>query len=685
MSFTLRYTGMQFGSSAHFNPSKESEDVGITLSTNNKTDSGNKAQAFGHQFSNIGSLVMRYQLGQKQRAALIQEVAFQNYNDNLIQKPAIGNDQENLFKFGSTQTSKTTASLAEHSHATLGRGKVFNERRQPLIDKNKQKIGGEALIWDIIHSVVWSVALNFASQLSKQGFFYIESPPNDNPEKHKAISEALSKHEFTIKDGLIHVCEEVLKTIEPNKLAISLDPDKKSTFQENRFIISSSDPNKPLTKGPLGWLMHSGKETIISDDLLEDSIRIIKIGISHFHQLSKSEQMVLMAGRLSDNGQITVSQNAVFNGLFSICIELNKEYNFDPEKLLGNSLNLSYKRVSEHLKDPRNLDDFLTGVLLTEMTQPLFQTLETSERQKIPQGYTASFPTNNAKAFAYAFDVKDSNGKAVFRPNDERHPTNENPNMTDVFMNGNFALPALSSGKHSSAILSTAILVAEQMLIEQFLRQAINNDNVEDLLKEFIDDSPEIKKLALQIKDLVSKMKKDERGPVLGLQYDYCEPLINLLRKSLRFDKLIQLTDKLDQEGVSTQAVMKEYEIGLVTESPFSFEYDERLDRGIEKGLRILYRLGKIMQDREKSSPGIESSRGINAGLIPLISKIAPDLSDELNLSNGDETFQVPAFTEESVEPHSWRKTIQNWAGPQKVTSILSNLKKRVNALFHSK
>lgn len=614
---TLRYDGMRFG------PYFESTQL----------NSSNEVENFGYKFSNIGALVIRFQLGQAQRAALLQEISLENYKLNPIGLPNAGNNQKGLFgpSQEASQTQVCTSKLAECAHGTLGVGKVLNERRQAQKNKNTMGIGGEALIWDILHTTVWQVGLNLASQLGKQGFVYIASPIHDDPKKHQGIKEALSRGEFSIKGGKVHVCGETLPTIEPAKLDITLN--------KNQFVISGKDKDDGIAEGALGWLMHRKKQEIVDSALVDDIIRVMKIAGGGFHRLTPEEQQFLQSGLVKDTHDTTVTQNAAFNGLILIAAELNKKYGFDPDKLFGNAFNLVYSRIKNYFKgNVSNLDDFLTGYLLNEMVQPLKTTLEKSKREEAPKNFINpfNFTANNNKALAYAFDIMDINQNCIFRPNSDQ-PIGKDPKLIDAAMNGTLALPTLSTGKHAGAILATGLLVGEQILLEQLLRKAYNTDTLEKLLVDIAgSESDKMHEAAAKLKTQISKVKHDKNGPVMGLQYAECEQIIETMRDAFKFNVLANFTEQLCQPDVKTRNVMHKNSVMTCGES---YIPEEEIHPVIQEGLTNLYNLGNIIQNDQTTSAIGEDSRGINAGLTPLIMKLAPDFAMISGISLSDKEF----------------------------------------------
>lgn len=647
MSFTLRYDGMKFETPEN-KPTESKEDK-----KKEPAAGPEKVKKFGYTFSNIGALTIRYQLGQRHRAALLQQIALENYAQRPVQQPAAGGDEQNIFgpNMQSSDTAKQTADLLKYSHATIGRGRVVNERQQALKEKNKPAgTAGELLIWDMMHHVVMLAGMTFAGQLGSQGFVYVAAPEDDDPEKHAKITEALQKGDFEVKDGNVHVLGVVLPRIAPENVKLEFDAKKETTFQDNGFVISSTDPKVTLARGPVGWLMHSEQKKILPQDLTEDCLRIMKVGTARFHSLSQADKDLLQGGRMAANKETTITQNALFNALYAISIDLNRDFNFDPEKLLGDRMEEASEKLTKHFANPNHLDDFLTGILLTEMTQALHVSQETSNRKyeinyKIPFAFTL----NNAKAFAYAFNIQDSKHHPVLIPDAPgQNPLSKDPKLIDVAVNGKLALPALTSGKHAGAILSTAILVTEQLFMEQLLRDALNNDTVEELLKKIMGKSREVPRIAKELKNMAAGYERDERGPIMGLQYAYCEPMIQLIRKELGFETLIEVAEALENSGKSTVETLKTFE-SVVDESVIEpltgMPVRDNLMPQIEGALKKLYLLGEMLQSNPNTDASSEMSRGINAGLIPLILKMTPELGKRLKLHlevQGE--YQVPDY-----------------------------------------
>ena len=624
MAFTLRYEGANFDSQGNFVYPRGDFQPDAKITQNQK---------LAKKFSNIGALVIRYHLGHGQRAGLIQQIARQNYAQNPVEKPAHGADEENVLgiSIGATPTCQATNRLERCAHATLGRCKVLNERAQPLVHTNSANLKGEQHLWAIMHSNVWNTGINFSSQLNSQGFVYLSCPKDITAEEYDRISKALANGKaIEIKEGhyKIEGIDREFKACPISRVSIDLDPEKKDTFQDNGLVITPLD--KPEERAPLGWLVHKASGKALSHDLFSNAACVMKLAKGGFYELSNPQQVLLQSGLIKNNGMGLFTQNQAFNAIVVIADQLEKEFGFDPEKLMGTSLTTSYKRVQEFFKDPEHLEDFLTGPLLTEMVQSLRVTRNKSTRKELPIRFTNPFKVtlNNTKAIAYAFGISDLNKEPVFIP-DPKAPFSEDHNLIDVSVNGNLKAPSLTYGKHAASVLSTAMLVAEQMVLEQHLRDAINTDTVEDLISKITGNynKLEVTALAQTLINAAKYAPRDENGPILGLQFPHCDTMVGLLRTVLGFDILLDLNTILERDGMMTDAAVSEF----LAEHP----------RGeLLRALKNLSRIANFVQNDEGTTGRWEHSRGIHAGLTPLLMRIAPSLVKELGLEK--EIARVP-------------------------------------------
>ncbi|MFC7781059.1 Dot/Icm T4SS effector Ceg17 [Legionella taurinensis] len=572
---------------------------------------------FTERFKNIGALVIRFHLGQGQRAGLLQQVAEFDYRDNPVERPAHGDDEANLFfsDVESTHPKAVGQSLEFISHLPLGRSKLLNERAQPLVHVNRQGTYGEQGLWDILHAPVWNVGRNLRYELTKQGFIYLTCPAEFSPKDRALLDNALrtSGKPFAL---VVEQFAAQSQTAAISKLRFYMDDKQEFTREANGLAIATDKEFAPL-----GWIIHEKTGDILPQEITEDIIRVSALAEGGFYEKRPTQQKLLQSGNLvNSSGLGLFIQNQAFNAMYVI-FDYLQQYPFDPRPLLDTSLQVVYNRLQAALKDdPSVIDDFLTGALQDEMVQPLKVSQPRSKRTVLPVRFTNPFVVidNNLKAIAYAFELKDSAGQPVFRPFDDMAVIEQHDHLIDVKLNGMLVLPSFNTGSHVASVLSTALLVAEQMIVEQLLSDAVTKGSDSDfntLLK------------ALPIKDtnvlssfmaLLANFPEEDKKPVLGAQFDYCQPVLQYLRKLLNFDKLPGLICRFAEPGVSTEAILNQLK-------------SEELDV-LCSALKMLYLIGNKLQEFPLTSAQSAASRGINAGLEPLIARLFPSLAKELSI-----------------------------------------------------
>lgn len=596
--FTLRYAGKKF------DPRKKAQT--------DQTESG--IESLRTNFSNLGALVMRFQLGQAQFAALIQQMTEKNYPANSIEAVAKGGNEIDLFSIEKDDGKEviTTKALEEYSHYPIGRGKILNEKGQSQLYPNTEGLHGGQSIWDNMHFAVWSAGLNLAFQLRKQGFIYIRHPDGTNENDYAKITRELEQSQFTI---MMENGEPIIKTSSnvilktgpiPSNTEIDLDPDLQKTYQSNGFVISTNDH-----KAPLGWFLKLDQKKIIDPVFTENLIRIIRISKTGFHRLTSAQQHLLELDLLSSNGYTVHTQNRTFNAMNVILDKLEKEYGFHSSELLNDeTLKRLYKKIKEDEKNKDIVEDLLTLNLVTEMVQSLKLTGPRSPRPPLPWNFKNSFRVteNTNKAFAYAFDLEKKDGTPVLKMHENERELIEDKSLIDISINGDLANPDLTNPKHAAALLATAILVAEQMLIEQLLRDACMYGDAHDYakaLKKIINNNS----VYADLIKLAKKMPQNKLGPILGLQFNYCDPIVALIRKELSHDTLADLANYLYQGSSKTKYLNHNI---------------------VSAALEKLSDLGGILQQLDGISGQTIHSRGINAGLALVIDKM-PKLLGRLN------------------------------------------------------
>ncbi|HIF0368328.1 TPA: Dot/Icm T4SS effector Ceg17 [Legionella pneumophila] len=628
---TLSYSGAQYLPSSFQNNKYSADNPELS-----------PLQAFTERFKNIGALVIRFHLGQGQRAGLLQQVSKFNYSENPVERPAQGGDEETLFfKEESTNSGRINGDVLEFaSHLTLGRSKVLNERAQPLVHVNQKSTYGEQGIWDIIHAPVWNVGRAMKYELNKQGFIYINCPAQLNPKEKEILDRQLR----TSGKPPALVCEEMgVEAIESDisKLDIYLDDKQEFTKEPNGLAIANNKEDKKYA--PMGWIIHKKTGEVLPQEVTEDIIRVSAIDEGGFYEKRPTQQKILQSGNLMNSSGLGLfTQNQAFNAMYVIFDYLQR-YNFDPRPLLDNSLQIAYNRLQSTLeKDPSLIDDFLVGALQDEMVQHLRVSQPKSIRSVLPIRFTNSFPVtiNNLKTIAYAFGIKDKSEQPIFRGFDDNAGLFKSENMIDSQISGTLVTPSFNTAAHVAAIVSTAELIAEQMILEQLIPDAFAKKNPEDsalfILLVDILGKEEADKLFTELMDETAKLPTIDNKLIVGAQFAYCKKLVQKLQNGLGLDSMNILLCKLSKPGLSTQEVLE--------------NLDSRELEQLTKVLERLFKIGDILQELPLTTAAPEYSRGINAGLAPLIAHVNPHLAVKLNIQTQSIIkADIPAIDKEKV------------------------------------
>ncbi|WP_174901053.1 hypothetical protein [Legionella hackeliae] len=178
----------------------------------------------------------------------------------------------------------------------------------------------------------------------------------------------------------------------------------------------------------------------------------------------------------------------------------------------------------------------------------------------------------------------------------------------------------LNTSSHVAAILATALLVAEEMILEQLLPEAIRSKDKSDFFNLLSDllDKEAAQRIINELTVVTGSFPKEEGKIIAGTQFDYCEPVLQILRKNLGLNKLPELICRLAKPGVSTEEAL----------SHFTPKEVEQLTHG----LKILYEIGLKLQEYPLTSAQSAGSRGINAGLQSLIAHLNPQLAKSLRI-----------------------------------------------------
>ncbi|STX28516.1 Uncharacterised protein [Legionella beliardensis] len=610
---TLSYSGVQFTPASFKNNNYVADNLELT-----------PLQIFTERFKNIGALVIRFHLGQGQRAGLLQQVSKTNYVEDPIERVAQGNDQTNLFFTSKNNNKAIEKTLEFASHQPLGRSKVLNEFAQPLVHVNRMTTYGEQELWDIIHAPVWNVGRSMKYELNKQGFIYLPCPANFGLENRAKVDQQL-RHSGKSYHVVFEEQQIPLVEADIGKLTIYTDDKHEFTQESNGLAIAITKDSANYS--PLGWIVHKETGEILPQEVTEDIIRVSAIAEGGFYEKRPAQQKILQAGNLTNSrGLGLFIQNQAFNAMYVIFDYLQK-YNFDPRRMLDSSLQVAYKRLQTAIdKDPSLIDDFLVGALQDEMVQGLRVSQPNSTRSVLPLRFTNTFAVtaNNLKAIAYAFDIKDSTGQPLLRASEDMPIISQAVTLIDSEVNGTLVAPSFNTGSHVAAVVATAELVAEQLILEQLLPEAYaaQQDPINSTLYRILVDilgKEEGEKLLNSLISEVAKIPTNDQGkPIAGVQFDYCQNLIDMLRKSLGTNNTAELLCKFSKPGVSSAEVL----------ANLTDNEQQQLSRTLE----VLRSIGSQLQQSPLTSSQPELSRGINAGLDPLILHLNPNLANKLDI-----------------------------------------------------
>lgn len=582
----LRYSGRRYGPGNHPAESAQAEP---------------RLEKLKREFSQLGALAIRFTIEMRQRAALIQQITQEgNVVGSILDAGKGGNQSldELYTSCGAVNRARTvTTTLERISLGTLGRGKVLNECGNALKKINTEGLTGEFALWDLLHAPLRGVGAHLLPQLSKQGFFYLCHPPAMTEVEYRRTTLELKRRNFEVLDGEVLKLRTASGTVlesapAMSRIKITVDDNLANTYQANGMVIHVEGKES----APLGWMLCGKLNTIVDPACCENLATMVVLARGGFHCLSDGQKRRLQSGIFSDNGLAAFLQNQTFNAMLFVFAQLEHDYDFDPSALLPDAtLDKTYANIQHAAASGEAVDDLLTGALLTEMVQVLRVIQSGSARTALPLALSNSFEEilNNTKAFAYAFALHTADGRPVLQLDDERSHFSLDANLIDVRMHGRLRNPTLHNRKHVAAIIATALLVSEQIILELLIRDAIVLGDAAPgcrALKRMLRGDKRFRRLALE-------MPMNKSGPVLGLQFSYCDKLVELLRETLEHDELaewvIQLYEHEDgQRGVE------------LAQSP-----------AVTRALNNLLAFGNMLQELDFTSAAPYGSRGLNAGL----------------------------------------------------------------------
>lgn len=639
--FTLTYEGVQFTEKGiQYSKSSLSKIIenGDTIPP--------KTFQFCEDFNNVGALIMRFHFGQSQRSGSLTQVVRSNYQDYALEKVGKGADQTDFFDALQETSDVVRDNLKLHqlSSYPLGEAKILNRLTQAVYERNAM-ISGEQGLFGTIHTAVWQPVLSLPSYLTKNNFVYVPCLSEMSPTDYQEISDALQTGDFSFDEGKTKLIVKN-RTIDLTTLSnIKIQPQLEEglTFQGNGLLVTSKKTEE--TPAPLGWIVHLPSKKSLAQVDTEDLFKLIRLAEGKFHQLTSSQQKILMSGRLADNDRVRVIQNRQLNVMLSIFAALEKEFDFDPTSLMNNVLIQVAKATRKSIEDTNVLDDFLTGIVQTAMIQHLVVTKERSQRTALPVAFNLGFRTieNNAKSMAYAFNMKDGVGTSVLQHN-ENECFYQDEELPDLGMKGELLAPSLTDSRHCAALLSTAILVAEQMILEQLLTSLFQEESNEEYTRAFKSlletcQGENSGNAYVDLFQLASKCKKTEKVPLLGLQYEHCSELIVALRSYIGTNTLIHLASQLGTEEYSTPEEILE-------------NIPNHAKNVFIKSLKNLHVICSELQELPGISATKAGSRGAVLGTSLVVAKLFPELTKSLKI-NKSFTATLPLESQREVDNNS--------------------------------
>ncbi|KAK4887954.1 hypothetical protein LTR49_028906 [Elasticomyces elasticus] len=226
------------------------------------------------------------------------------------------------------------------------------------------------------------------------------------------------------------------------------------------------------------------------------------------------------------------------------------------------------------------------------MVQPLRRDregLQAEWPERLKQQFTDS--RNGAKAIAYAFDLRDRWGRSLLQKG--THSPAYLPSI-DQPIHAELISPDLVGPKNIAAILSTAVLVAEQYILEQVLTRVIRGDErAYDTLTALLGNAIALD--AVTIARKIMSSTDDSAAPLLGRQFCSCDNLIAVIRQACKTNYLIQYIERLFTGGSTAPDVNTSAALAIighigdkVTEFMRSTSPDNR-GRGISAGISLTH------------------------------------------------------------------------------------------------
>lgn len=603
VGMTFHYEGgvfQQNGEITHAKDLSHNTEEGKTDPSSSSPKEATQTEKLKTIFGELSALAAGFSLQVRHRTGFLSQVAFraEEYQAHPIENPNLGGDQSGLLVAPpeETATHHKTMLLFSLARVTAGKGKVFNEIGNPLKEHNKKGLSGEFNFFDIMHAPLWHTGISIASSLNSQGYRYVACPENTTPDEFAHILKELESGHFSYEGNdhiQLHNMDKKLKLSSFSGMEIILDPDSPHA---SKLSITFKDQKE--SKQPSGFIIHPDGG-LMKPEHTEALFKAMRTAKGGFYKLNEREIEVLSSGLATENtveSQAFLNQVPTFNAMYPVYEVLERQTGFSAVEPTRKAVGGMTKRSLKAAENPDLTQDILTGERVTEMMQPLRITQPKSKRPEMPSRFLRSYSlfNNFTKAMVHAFDMRDEDKQPIFEKTKGQDAYDLDPQFETVVMNGKLKDPNLKKSKYTAALISTAILVSEELIVETLARNALSGK------PESAENRQVLEKIlgadhAARFLDMARGIDIDR----LGVQYKESDPLVDFVRETLDTDKLISFADKISTKDSLTP------------------------DTKTLSALRKLEKVGNILQGFHETSGESQGSRGINAGLSLALDKLS--------------------------------------------------------------
>ncbi|KAK4909468.1 hypothetical protein LTR49_021747 [Elasticomyces elasticus] len=411
--------------------------------------------------------------------------------------------------------------------------------------QNKKGIAGQLALFDLLHSAVWRVGFGLPAALDEQGFRYDITPNGLDPKLHDTLSALVEAGQYSMNhNGQVAIGGLLLETESFANISIAPSPD--APFASKLLVKRKSEPEFVHPSGVVVSLTH----VPIKRDHAIGLLKLLKIAQVGWYKMDQPSRDVLLSGIFTENSDATqtlMTQNHSLDAISPVFTELEHLTGFSMKQSLDVNVGKTVNRMRSAFRNQDELKEaFLCGDILNEMVQPLRydqEGLQAEWPERLKQQFTDS--RNGAKAIAYAFHLRDRWGRCLHQKG--THSPAYLPSI-DQPIHAELISPDLVAPKNIAAILSIAVLVAEQYILEQVLTRVIRGDKrAYDTLTALLGNA--IAFDAVTIAREIMSSTDDLAAPLLGRQFCSCDNRVAVIRHACKTNYLIQYIERLFTGG----------------------------------------------------------------------------------------------------------------------------------------